>query len=190
MAATQLACTGRARLKGCGGQGTRGAHSEHAVHVRHLGRVEAERLVERRRFLPSPKAGMRCGKTCGPRGVRALGGGDATGVHGEGQTQVQAQRGKGANTWCPCWLWFTSWNMPCMFVTLDVSKLSGWLNADASCAESKGGHAVWEEVRPGRRAGVGWRRRNIGMHGEGLTQGWGGQGTRGAHHEATSDSCP
>ena len=26
-----------------------------------------------------------------------------------------------------------TWNMDCMFVTLDVSKLSGWLNADASC---------------------------------------------------------
>eukprot|EP00964_Phaeocystis_antarctica_P046654 scaffold26979_cov53-Phaeocystis_antarctica.AAC.5 len=30
--------------------------------------------------------------------------------------------------------------MPPMVVTLDVSKLSGWLNADASCRESKGGH--------------------------------------------------
>ena len=26
-----------------------------------------------------------------------------------------------------------TWNMPYMFVTLEVSKLSGWLNADASC---------------------------------------------------------
>ena len=26
-----------------------------------------------------------------------------------------------------------TWNMRCMVVTLDVSKLSGWLNADASC---------------------------------------------------------
>ena len=26
-----------------------------------------------------------------------------------------------------------TWNMPSMVVTLDVSKLSGWLNADASC---------------------------------------------------------
>ena len=62
------------------GQGTRGAHVEHAVHVRDLGRVEAERLVERRRFLPSRKAGMRCGKRCGPGGVRALGGDDANGM--------------------------------------------------------------------------------------------------------------
>ena len=27
-------------------------------------------------------------------------------------------------------------NMPPMFVTLEVSKLSGWLNADAPCRES------------------------------------------------------
>ena len=46
------------RLK-AGGRGTRGAHSEHVVHVRDVGRVEAERLVERRRELPSRKAGMR-----------------------------------------------------------------------------------------------------------------------------------
>ena len=29
-----------------------------------------------------------------------------------------------------------------MLVTLDVSKLSGWLNALAPCRGSKGGHAV------------------------------------------------
>ena len=33
-------------------------------------------------------------------------------------------------------------NMPYIFVTLVVSKLSGWLNADADCRESKGGHTV------------------------------------------------
>ena len=38
-----------------------------------------------------------------------------------------------------------------MCVTLEVSKLSGWLNADAVCRESKGGHTVRGEVRPGRR---------------------------------------
>ena len=32
-------------------------------------------------------------------------------------------------------------NMPSMSVTLDVSKLSGWLNVDAACAESKGADA-------------------------------------------------
>ena len=33
-------------------------------------------------------------------------------------------------------------NMSPMFVTLEVSKLSGWLNADALCRHSKEGHAV------------------------------------------------
>ena len=51
--------------QGWGGQGTRGAHPEHGVHGRDLGRVEAERLVEHRRALPSRKAGMQSGKTCG-----------------------------------------------------------------------------------------------------------------------------
>ena len=37
-------------------------------------------------------------------------------------------------------------NMPHMVVTLEVSKLSGWLNADADCRESNGGHTVWGEV--------------------------------------------
>ena len=42
-------------------------------------------------------------------------------------------------------------NMPYMFLTLEVSKLSGWLNADAPCRWSKGGHTVRGEVRPERR---------------------------------------
>ena len=33
-----------------------------------------------------------------------------------------------------------------MVVTLDVSKLSGWLNTDADCRESKAGHAMRGEV--------------------------------------------
>jgi len=39
-----------------------------------------------------------------------------------------------------------TWNMPYMSVTLEVSKLSGWLNAGAYCGESKGGFTVWVEV--------------------------------------------
>ena len=35
-----------------------------------------------------------------------------------------------------------------------------------------------EEVRTGRREGLGWRRRNRHTHGEGPTQGCGGQGAR------------
>ena len=43
-------------------------------------------------------------------------------------------------------------NMPRMFVTLEVSKLNGWLNADAYCRESKEGHAVRGELWFSRRA--------------------------------------
>ena len=43
-----------------------------------------------------------------------------------------------------------TWNMYLIVLTLDVSKLSGWLNADAPCRESKGERAV-----PARHAGRG-----------------------------------
>ena len=48
---------GKARLKAWGPGGTRGAHGEHVNHVRDLGGVEAQRLVEHRRDLPSRKGG-------------------------------------------------------------------------------------------------------------------------------------
>eukprot|EP00964_Phaeocystis_antarctica_P113084 scaffold77173_cov56-Phaeocystis_antarctica.AAC.1 len=41
-------------------------------------------------------------------------------------------------------------SMKSMLVTLEVSMLSGWLNADAPCRESKGGHMVRGEA--GREA--------------------------------------
>ena len=37
-------------------------------------------------------------------------------------------------------------NITSMVVTLEVSKLSGWLNADARCRESKGGHTMLVQV--------------------------------------------
>ena len=49
-------------------------------------------------------------------------------------------------------------NMSCMSVTLDVSRLSGWLNADAACRverESIGGGATCGQA--GRRVGWGGR---------------------------------
>ena len=48
--------------------------------------------------------------------------------------------------------------MPSMFVTLEVSKLSGWLNTDAYCRESKGGHAVGARYT-GQQSGGGGRPR-------------------------------
>ena len=44
-----------------------------------------------------------------------------------------------------------------MVVTLEVSKLSGWLNADADCRESNGGHTVRDDVRAGWREVAGDR---------------------------------
>eukprot|EP00964_Phaeocystis_antarctica_P085727 scaffold54209_cov57-Phaeocystis_antarctica.AAC.2 len=57
-------------------------------------------------------------------------------------------------------------NMSLKSVTLDVSKLSGWLNDAASCRESKGGH-----IRCGvrfwpRKAGGGGRRSASSVQGE------------------------
>eukprot|EP00964_Phaeocystis_antarctica_P031534 scaffold17835_cov58-Phaeocystis_antarctica.AAC.5 len=51
----------RTRLK-TGEQVTRGAHAEHGAHVRDVGRVEAQRLVERPRALSSRKEGMHAGR--------------------------------------------------------------------------------------------------------------------------------
>ena len=58
-------------------------------------------------------------------------------------------------------------NMPCMVVTLEVSKLSGWLNACACCRELKGGHTMLGKVQAGRR---GRRRPECS---EGSTADWG-----------------
>ena len=67
-------------------------------------------------------------------------GGGAGGMHGAGSTLNTRGHGtRGERTL----------NMSFMSVTLDVSKLSGWLNADMDCAESKGGHAMRDEVRAG-----------------------------------------
>ena len=49
-------------------------------------------------------------------------------------------------------------NIQAMFVTLDVSKLSGWLNTYAFCRESKGGHTVRGELWAGRREMLAGRR--------------------------------
>ena len=48
-------------------------------------------------------------------------------------------------------------NMAYMVVTLDVLKLSGWLNLAVFCRESKGRHTVRGEVRPGRWEAAGDR---------------------------------
>ena len=55
--------------------------------------------------------------------------------------------------------------MPYMVVTLEVSKLSDWLNADAPCQESKGEHMVLEEVQSTGRQEVAGNRGASGVQG-------------------------
>ena len=97
---------------------------EHPLHIRDAGRVEAERLVERVRTLPSQKVGMRCGKRCGPGGVRALCvAATQSACTGRARLKAGGARARAERTQ----------NMEYMVVTLDVSKLSGWLNTRAPC---------------------------------------------------------
>ena len=133
---------GEGPTQGCGGQGTRGAHPEHGLHGRDAGRVEAERLLERPRPLPGRKAGMRCEKRCGPEGVRALGGGDPIGVHGEGPTQGCGGQGtRGAH-------------VEHLLHVRDLRRVEAERLVER-CRLLPSRKAVREEVRPGRREGVG-----------------------------------
>ena len=56
-------------------------------------------------------------------------------------------------------------NIQNMFVTLDVSKLSGWLNAAAFCRVERRAYDAERGVGRGWK-GVGRRQRTSGMHGE------------------------
>ena len=86
------------------------------------------------------------GEVCRPEGARARACGAAAGANGP-----HAEDPRLGGLWGQSTRGERTPNMPAMFVTLDVSKLSGWLNADAYCRESKGGHTVRGGVRPGRR---------------------------------------
>jgi hypothetical protein len=98
----------------------------------------------------------------GPGGGRAWGGGIASGMHGEGPTQGLGARARAKRTK----------NMSCMVVTLEVSKLTGWLNADAPC-RVEGGHVQYG-MRCGPGGGRAWgRRRKRRARGKGPTQGLG-----------------
>ena len=75
------------------------------------------------------------------------GGGDAIGMHGEEPTQGWGTRAE------------RTWNMWFISVTLDVSKLSGWLNANAPCRVERG--ACGAGMRCGKRCGPGGVRRGV-----------------------------
>ena len=79
-------------------------------------------------------------------------------------------------------------NMEFMLVTLEVSKLSGWLNAEANCRESKGRHNVRGEVRA-EAGGGGGRSRCTQRAGEGSTLQIGSRAGGGAHREHSFHVC-
>ena len=80
-------------------------------------------------------------------------------------------------------------NMYCMVVTLDVSKLSGWLNARASCRGEREKHRKRGERRAGRREGVGAAAAAQAGRWEDPTVEAAGKGTRGAHPKHVAHAC-
>ena len=178
-ASAQAACTGEGRLKAVGGQGTRGAHPEHGVHVSDLGRVKAQRLVERVRGLPSRREGhMRCGARL--RAGRREGVGRwrrKRHARGRPDSRLLGARARAGRT-----------NIQIMSVTSEVSKLSGWLKADVHCRVE--GRAC--DAGRGARREVGGRgaaASQAACTGEGPIQGcWGPGHARSAL--GTSGSCP
>jgi hypothetical protein len=162
---------GKAPESRLGGQGTRRAHLEHGAHGRDLGGVKAQRLVEGVRVLPSRREGMRCGARCGSGGGRAWGSGGASGMDGKAPESRLGGRARAGRTD----------NMPCMFVTLEVSKLSGWLNCFAFCRVERRACNVGRgaDREAGGRGAAAAQVPCTGRTGSRL----GGQGTRGAHVE-------
>ena len=94
-------------------QGMGGAHTEHAFHGLDAGRVEGQRLIERRRRLPSRKKG-----TC----ICAMWCVDTGGLAQERMVIVGrecSRRVQGGSRWRPQ----RTWNMFLMSVTQEVSQL-------------------------------------------------------------------
>jgi len=120
------------------------------------------------------------GRACdaGGRGVRAgrreglwCGGGTTSGMQGE-KARLKA--------WGPRARAERTWNIWRMVVTLEVSKLSGWLKAYAPCRVE--GRACDAGERGASREaggpGVWWRHDKRHARGKGPTQGLGAKGTR------------
>eukprot|EP00964_Phaeocystis_antarctica_P055341 scaffold32558_cov60-Phaeocystis_antarctica.AAC.3 len=96
---------GRTQLRRLLAGHARGAHSEHGTHVCDAGRVEAQRLVEHLRVLPSRKGSM--GRERGDMRRRASGGrgaGAAQALRREGPTaEVLAGHARSAPETCSPW---------------------------------------------------------------------------------------
>ena len=117
---------------------------------------------------------MRRGARFGPGGGRAAGDRAVSRLQGRARLQVGGRvRGGQERTL----------NMASMFVTREVSKLSGWLNAGAYCRESKGGRTVRGGVRASRRG------RRVQRAREAQLQILVAQTRRGAHQEHLVHVC-
>ena len=112
----EVLCKTAAPLAAC-----REAHPKHVVHGCDAGCVETQRLVERTRPLPNQEEGMRGGVRPRPGGARAERRRRRRKRCAVGKGRLEASRARAKRTA----------NMLLMSVTLDVSKLSGWLNAVA-----------------------------------------------------------
>eukprot|EP00964_Phaeocystis_antarctica_P030331 scaffold17120_cov41-Phaeocystis_antarctica.AAC.4 len=147
----------------------RGAHVEHAAHVRDAGRVEAQRLVERRRDLPSRKEGRTMRGEVWAGGGRAWAGVAAHERHA--REEGPAVKAGGGYRSCA----ERTENIHCMAVTLDVSKLSGWLNFDAACRVERRAHDAERGVdrEAGKRGLAAAHERHARSEGPGC-EGWGG----------------
>jgi hypothetical protein len=88
---------------------------------------------------------MRCGARCAPGGGKVWGGGGASGMHGEGDSRLLGVRARAERTS----------NMLRMLVTLEVSRLSGWLKAAADCQVE--GRGTCDAGRGARREAGRWR---------------------------------
>ena len=168
---------GRSRLGAAGHEG--GAHLKHLAHVCDAGRVKAQRLVERTHTLPCPRGSMGGGDMwAGLGGARGAAAAAQAACRGRSRLETGAGGARAERTE----------NMYCMSVTLDVSQLSGWLNALAYCRVQ--GEACREG---GMRAGLGGvagrRQRRKQRAGEVQTGDGGGRGTGGAHLEHVEHVC-
>ena len=116
---------GRVRLQ-IWGRPWGGAHPEHVAHVHDAGGVEAQRLVERRALPRVEKGHAVRGEVYGSGDSRWR----ATAVQAACRGGLDCRFGAGRGE-------ERTRNMCSMVVTLEVSKLSAWLNADAPCRVEK-----------------------------------------------------
>ena len=151
------ACRGEGeRLCRLGGRGAeRAEHVKHVVHVPDAGGVPAQGLVEGLRVLPRVasrahvRGGLRAGRWEAGSGTKT------SAVCARGVcTQRAGERAATADIGGEARGEARTSNMKRMFVTREVSKLRGWLKADACCRGSQAGHT---RCGAGCGPGGGWR---------------------------------